>query len=505
MSLTSLPPPMDRSAGILLHPSSFPSRFGIGDLGHSADRFLELLAAAGCTLWQMLPLGPTGFGNSPYQSFGAMAGNPNLVSPELLVEDGLLEPEELDPPRFPSDRVDFSTAVPWKLAILDRAFDRIGSHPSLARQLRDFEEARSTWLDDFALFMALKDAYAGRPWAAWPKPYREYFPGALREARRDLAEPIARHRFRQFLFFRQWQQLRAKAEGLGIRIIGDLPIYAAHDSVDVWANRDLFALTRLGEPRLVAGVPPDYYSATGQLWGNPQYRWRVHRSTGYRWWIQRLRAATELADLVRLDHFRGFHDYWEIPAGAATAEPGRWKKGPGYGFFATVSRSLGRLPLLAEDLGGESAPGVIALRDRLGLPGMKVLQFAFETPHSLHLPHTYRHERWVVYTATHDSDTTVGWWNALPEAQRRFARSYLDADGSEPHWDLVRLAWSSVASLALVPMQDILGLGSQARMNTPGVLEGNWEWRMRNWPNSEMIERLRGLTELFGRNSQIKP
>ncbi len=492
----------ERSAGVLLHPTSLPGPYGIGDLGPQAYRWVDFLAASRTGLWQVLPLGPTGYGDSPYQCFSAFAGNPYLVSPQLLLQEGLLHRADLaDPPPFPAERVDYGMVIPWKLGLLDRAWERFTHLPEgkLQAEFSLFRERQAAWLEDFALFMALKEARGGAPWPAWEVSLRRREPEALRAARAHLAPAIERQALRQFLFFRQWRALKAHANARGVRIIGDLPIFVAHDSAEVWAHPDLFHLDGDGNPTVVAGVPPDYFSATGQLWGNPLYRWERHAAEGYAWWLARLRTALELVDIIRLDHFRGFAGYWEIPAGEETAVKGRWMPGPGADFFAAVQEALGSLPLIAEDL-GEITPDVVALRRAFGLPGMKILVFAFDgQPDNPFLPHNYSTEC-VVYTGTHDNDTAVGWYRRAPEKERDFARRYLARQGHDIAWDLIRAAWSSVAVFALAPMQDLLSLDNTARMNHPGRAEGNWQWRMSPEALGEGLRaRLAEQNHLYGR------
>jgi 4-alpha-glucanotransferase len=468
-----------RDSGIILHPTSLPGPNGIGDLGPEAYRWIDFLAGTGCGFWQVLPLGPTGYGDSPYQGFSAFAGNPYLVSPDRLLASGLLEPADLDDrPSFPDDHVDFGAAIPWKLQLLDRAFDRFRADPAPAMidDLDAFAAAAASWLDDFSFFMALKADHGGGLWTGWPLPLVRREPDAIAAARRDLATEIQRHRFRQYLFFRQWTRLRSYAADRGVRIVGDAPIFVAEDSADVWAHSDLFFLDDRRRPEVVAGVPPDYFSATGQLWGNPLYDWERQRSDGYAWWIDRLRTVLQLVDVLRIDHFRGFVDYWEIPAGATTAVKGRWVDGPGEHFFMTIRAALGDLPIIAEDL-GELHATVPALRDRLGLPGMKVVQFAFDgDPANEFLPDRYPAAS-VVYTGTHDNDTTAGWFAAASTEERARVLEYLDSDGADVVGDLLKAAWASKAGLAVAPLQDFMRLGSKARMNTPGRPDGNWSWR----------------------------
>ncbi|MGH7727086.1 MAG: 4-alpha-glucanotransferase [Candidatus Eiseniibacteriota bacterium] len=497
---------LERSSGVLLHPSSLPGPHGIGDLGPEAVRWLDFVAASGSRVWQVLPLGPTGFGDSPYQSFSSFAGSPALVSPERLVEDGLLTASDLSGTGrgrpLPASHVDYARAQSRKRALLDRAFERFeaGAHGAgdLGQAFETFWTRNASWLDDFALFMALKDAHDGAPWTDWPPPLRARNATALAEANRVHERLRVRHAFAQFLFFRQWNALRERAHERGIRILGDVPIFVAHDSVDVWANPELFELDTAGRPTAVAGVPPDYYSKTGQLWGNPLYRWDVLAARGFDWWIERVRAATALYDLVRLDHFRGFVAYWEVPANASTAETGRWVRGPGESLFTALRARLGSLPLIAEDL-GDITPDVLELRDRLGLPGMEVLQFAFSGPENTFLPHRHTRDS-VVYTSTHDNDTAEGWFRTAPRADREFLRRYRGPGSGSVAWDLIRMAWASVAALAIAPAQDLLGLGSAARMNFPGRTRGNWTWRLPpGAPGARVRGRLRELNATYQR------
>jgi len=491
---------MDRNAGILLHPTSLPGPFGIGDLGPRAHEWVEFLGRAGCAWWQVLPLGPTGYGDSPYQTFSAFAGNPALISPEWMAEDGLIEPPAS--PGFPDEHVDYGLALPWKQELLAAAFERfeMGDHP-LQADFDEFSEANGDWLPEYALFMALKEAHGMVSWVEWPVEYRDRQPAALSEAATDLAD--ARHRvaFEQFLFFRQWERLRAACAENGVRIIGDIPIFVAHDSADVWASRELFSIGADGHPTVVAGVPPDYFSETGQLWGNPLYRWGVHRRTGYEWWIQRLSASLALVDLVRLDHFRGFHDYWEIPGDADDAVVGRWRRGPGGGLLNKIRQAVGGLPVIAEDLGGDMGPGVARLRQRFGLPGMKVTQFAFGSgPGHEFLPHNYDSDNWVAYTGTHDNETVRAWFLSAADHEREYAMRYTATDADDIHWGLLRLTWSSIAGLAVAPLQDFLGLGPEGRMNIPSTLGGNWQWRVSaDAMSDDLAGQIWSLNETYGR------
>jgi 4-alpha-glucanotransferase len=495
-------PEAERSAGLLLHPTSLPGPFGIGDLGPEAHAFVRFLADTGQSLWQVLPLGPTGYGDSPYQLFSAFAGNPLLVSPELLRDDGLLTDADLTPPPFPAERVDFGPVIEWKTALLERAWQRFqgGAAPQLRESFELYRRANRRWLDDYALFMALKVAHSGAMWNRWDRELAAREPQALALARRRLRHSIGSHRFRQFLFDRQWSALRNAARAQGIRILGDVPIYVAYDSADVWARPELFQLGADLEPTAVAGVPPDYFSETGQLWGNPLYRWDVLATKGFGWWVERFRETLARVDLVRLDHFRGLEAYWEVPAGEPTAQRGRWLKAPGERLLATLRRRLGGLPIVAEDL-GVITPEVIALRDRFVLPGMKILQFAFTGGGwSTALPHEFpRH--CVVYTGTHDNDTARGWFerSGTPE-ERAFALRYLGTDGQHFAWDLCRLAHASVAETSILPVQDLLDLGTEARMNLPARPSGNWDWRLRQGQlDGAAADRLAEWTQVYGR------
>ncbi len=493
----------ERASGILLHPTSLPGPYGIGEIGPQAYAWVDWLAEAGCGLWQILPLGPTSYGDSPYQCFSAFAGNPYLVSCAALLDQGLLSETDLeDMPVFSPDRVDFGAIYHWKLKVLDRAYRNFvgiaGEIEILA--FREFREQQGAWLDEFALFMALKDLHAGRPWWEWSAEYRMRERDALVQAREAQQETIERHAFQQYLFFRQWLALKEHANRKGLQIIGDIPIFVAYDSSDVWANPELFALEPDGSLQVQAGVPPDYFSETGQLWGNPLYRWDVHSRSGYRWWVDRMRSVLSLVDIVRLDHFRGFYDYWEIPGNAKTAIDGRWVPGPGEEFFVRIRQALGELPIIAEDL-GYLHPGVYDLRDQLGLPGMKILVFAFGDEHAnLFLPHNYIPHS-VVYTGTHDNDTTLGWYRRVGKGERNFARRYLARDGKDISWDLIRAAWSSVSVFAVAPLQDVLSLGNEARMNLPGTLgTHNWTWRVRAEALSEEVQaRLQEINLLYQR------
>lgn len=505
---------MLRSSGILIHITSLPGRLGCGDLGPSAQDFVDQLVRMGQRCWQVLPIGPTGYGASPYQSPSTYAGNPLLVSLERLADDGWLDATQCDPPSaLDPDAVDFERISQWRAPLLHEAAARFRQRasPSLKKEFIDYSEANQAWLEDHCLFVALKEAHRLQPWTTWNPELVQRAPAAMEAARKRLMERIETERFVQFAFQRQWTALKRHSNERGVALIGDVPIFVAHDSADVWAHQGLFHLDEKGLPLVVAGVPPDYFSASGQLWGNPLYRWDVMAERGYDWWIARMRHALTLFDLVRLDHFRGFESYWEIPGDAPTAAFGRWAPGPRSELFDALRRALGRLPLIAEDL-GVITPEVEALRDNLGLPGMRVLQFAFgdDAKASDYRPHNYRRDC-VVYTGTHDNDTTAGWFHSEAgegttrsadsiERERAHVLAYTGTTGEEIHWDMIRLAWGSVASLAIAPAQDLLGLGTEARMNLPGTASGNWKWRMRPGALTAEIEsRLRGLTAIYER------
>ena len=483
---------LPRSSGILLHPTSLPSRFGIGDFGPSAHRFVEQLAAGGQKIWQVLPLGPTRMNGSPYQSLSSFAGNPLLISPELLAENGYLSVKDLrNSPRFPNSRVDFESVTRDKHRLLRRAFS--GFSPT--RESRAFERRSAAWLDPFARFMALKSANDGRRWTHFDP------------SKKPADSEIRFHKFVQFEFFRQWSLLKNACAKNQIAILGDIPFYVERDSADVWTHPEFFDLDSHGEPRNVGGVPPDYFSPTGQLWGNPVYRWPAIEESSFSLWIERFRAALELYDMARLDHFRGFIGFWQVPASARTAQNGRWVKAPGARMFATVRRALGDLPFIAENLGVITAD-VETVRNEFSFPGMTVLQFAFGENNSPHCPHNYRVNS-MAFTGTHDNDTVCGWWNNLrksglsAKAERGCARAYLqlsDSPEKEIHWRFITAVLSSVARFAIIPLQDVLGLGSSARMNVPGRSRGNWAWRVTDDAfDYRAIERLREITAATGR------
>jgi 4-alpha-glucanotransferase len=503
-----------RCSGILLHITSLPGSHGIGDLGKSAYEFVEFLSSSGQKIWQVLPLGPTGYGDSPYQLFSAFAGNPLLIDLDALREQGLLSSQDLAAAvRLPDDHVEFGKVIEFKLGLLERAaqvFFADASEPDRSSFER-FCGENSGWLDDYSLFMACKSFYKDAVWSEWARELRQREEQALYRWRQELAAQIRVHKFAQYEFFRQWDQLKGHCRRCGVRIMGDVPIYVAHDSADVWAHQELFRLDEHGRPAAQAGVPPDYFSATGQLWGNPLYRWDVSAVSGHRWWIDRFRSSLKLFDLVRLDHFRGFEAYWEVPAEAATAENGKWVKGPGAEFFAAVKRELKELPFVAENL-GVITPEVEALRKRFGFPGMSLLQFAFgnDPQGPSFRPHNYSREL-VAYTGGHDNDTTVGWWTSAGvgesvrtaediRRERSFTRAYLGFQDETIQWVFIRAVTASVAEIAIVPLQDVLGLGSEARMNLPGTVRGNWKWRFRGGDlTHEHSDRLRELTLLYDR------
>jgi 4-alpha-glucanotransferase len=505
--------PLDkRLSGILLHPTSLPGPFGIGDIGPAAFQFLDWMRDAGLAYWQVLPLGPTSFGDSPYQCFSAFAGNPLLVSPELLVRDGLLSKKDIEPPAFQYSPIDYGWVIHWKRELMERAFYNFKALPECAirSQFEDFRQRADVqrWLDDYALFMALKDANDGRPWNEWESALCSCKPAALQEARKQHADRIAFHQFAQFLFFKQWDDLRAAAHERGIYIIGDAPIYVAYDSADTWANQKEFQLDAHGIPTHVAGVPPDYFSATGQLWGNPIYNWDKMARSGYSWWISRLHSIFAQVDYVRLDHFRGFMGYYAIPYGAPTAETGEWLKGPGAKFFSAVQKHFGNLPIIAEDL-GEITQDVTDVRLQFKMPGMIILQFAWTTastdpmipdPNHSFIPHRHHRES-VVYTGTHDNDTSLGWWrhSSQPE-ERSCMQYYLSTDGNAANWDLIRAAFLSVANTAIIPAQDFLDLDSDCRMNLPGRAEGNWGWRLQEGHlSAPLADKIRRKALLYER------
>jgi 4-alpha-glucanotransferase len=489
----------NRAAGVLLHPTSLPGRYGIGDLGDELLAFLDWAKKAGLRIWQVLPLNAPGYGNSPYGCLSSYAGNPMLISPKRLLEDGLLPSDAID--EIPNHgSIDFDSVAASKNDLLQRSFAHFNEnasdeqHRALASFVND-----NPWLSDWALYASLKHRHDGAPWTSWPAALVTRDPDAMAAAQKELADEIRFHEYIQWLFFSQWASVRKAAHERGIQIMGDVPISVAADSADVWANREIFQLDENGEPDVVAGVPPDYFSATGQRWGNPLYRWDLLRETNYAWWVARFRAALEFADVVRVDHFRGFAAYWEIPASEPTAMHGRWMPGPGRELFDAIRKAVGSLPIVAEDL-GHITPEVHELRKAIGVPGMKILQFAFAQPDSPHLPHHYEPQT-VVYTGTHDNDTARGWYDQASDEERQTAALYLGVRSAEElPWTLIRTAYTSVADTAIVPAQDILALGNEARMNLPGEEKDNWSWRLEEGAlTDELADELRALAEVSGR------
>ncbi len=498
-----------RRSGILMHPTSLPGRFGIGDLGDAAYEFVDFLVDAGQAYWQVLPLSPTGYGDSPYQGLSAFAGNPMLINPQKLVEARHLSAADLESlPYFPDDKVDFGPVIYHKSRLLDRAFAnfRDGAGAKDRAAFARFCDEQAFWLDDFALFMALKEAHDLAAWEEWEPELRRRDVAALAHAKETLSDEIENQKYRQWQFFSQWLALKAYANSRGVRLIGDIPIFVAYDSTDVWANPHLFYLDEDLVPTVVSGVPPDYFSETGQLWGHPLYRWGRMADNGYAWWIARFRMAFTQMDVGRIDHFRGFYNYWEVPGDAETAVHGRWLYGPGADLFHAVTEAIGDVAIIAEDLGDfnkESRAGVDALQQEFGYPGMKVIQFAFSTgPGDPFLPHNYDSSDWVVYTGTHDNDTVKGWYQVSSTADERdYALKYLGRDDSDLAWDMIRLAWSSVANTTMTTPQDLLSLGHEARMNTPSTVgPPNWCWRLRAGAlTGEIAQRLLELTAIYGR------
>jgi 4-alpha-glucanotransferase len=502
-----------RSSGILLHPTSLPGPHGIGDMGEEAYRFVDFLVSGGQSLWQVLPLGPTGYGDSPYASFSAFAGNTLLISLTRLIEDGLLSSGDLnDAPAFSTETVDFGGVVEFKQSLLRQAFDNFQrtTDSALRNNFESFCQYAASWLEDYALYRALKDEHGGVSWIEWEKPLARREAHALAEAGERLREQIEAQRFYQFLFFKQWLALKSYANERGVKLIGDIPIFVAQDSADVWTHPEQFKLNEEGIPLVVAGVPPDYFSATGQFWGNPLYHWEHMIADGFRWWIERVRATLHTIDILRIDHFRGFAACWEIPGGEQTAERGQWVDAPGRELFTAIKHALGPLPIIAEDL-GVITPDVEALRDGFGFPGMRILQFAFSSDSdNQDLPHNY-HQNVVVYTGTHDNDTTVGWFKSEAgqgstrdaeqvSREKEFALKYLNSTGEEIHWDFIRAVQASVASIAVIPLQDLLGLGTSARMNLPNSTQGNWSWRYKAGDLMPQLgQRLQDLAQTYGR------
>jgi len=491
-----------RACGVLLHPTSLPGPHGSGDFGPAAYHFIDWLVGARQAMWQILPLGGVGAGNSPYMSTSAFAGNVLLIDLAELQQRGWLDPGDLAPDQtLTEQRMDFAAVTPYRMARLEQAATRFAAN-AFGAERAEFEafcQAQENWLDDYALFMTLAERFGWRDWSDWDAPLASREPAALQAAGAAHAARVDFWKFCQWCFFRQWLRLKAYANQRGVEIIGDAPIFIAYQSAEVWARPELFELDKRGKPIAVAGVPPDVFSITGQRWGNPLYRWSAHAKEGYAWWVERIRRTFELVDIVRIDHFRGFAGYWEIPASEPTAVKGQWVPGPGDKLFKAIAKALGPMPIIAEDL-GVITPDVVALRKKFAFPGMRILQFAFgDDSANPFLPHNHEVDS-VVYTGTHDNDTTQGWWASATETERKYLREYLNTDGHEIHWDLIRAACASVADTAILPMQDILGLGSEHRMNFPGEREGHWEWRF-SWAQvkPEHGERLAHLCRLYGR------
>jgi 4-alpha-glucanotransferase len=496
-----------RCSGILLHPTSLPGPLGSGDLGESSYRFIDWLSSAGQSLWQMLPVGPAGMANSPYMSLSAFAGSPMLIDLSELVTLGWLKADDLHSlPSFSDHRVDYALVSPARMALLAKAaqqfFQSRGTEHH--RQFDEYCEAKKVWLEDYALFQALNQHFNGSGWITWDHDLVHREPSVLKMYAEKLREYIDLHKFTQWCYDRQWNAMKKYANDRNVKLVGDIPIFVAHHSSDVWSNQEAFLIDENGMPLFVAGVPPDYFSEDGQRWGNPLYRWDVMSRQKYRWWVDRFRHTFTLFDIIRIDHFRGFEAYWEIPAKEKTARTGRWVKAPGDDLFTTIKNELGTLPIIAEDL-GVVTPEVTALRERFNFPGMKILQFAFSSdPEDIFLPHNYV-KNCVVFTGTHDNDTTIGWYEKVTEREREFVRRYSRASGREINWDLITLALQSTANIAVIPLQDIIGLGSEGRMNFPGTVDGNWEWRFtREQLDSRSTERLAELTALYGRCSPEK-
>ena len=494
--------PVERNSGILLHPSSFPGPYGIGDLGPEAYRWVDFLKNSGTRYWQILPLGPTGYGDSPYQCFSAFAGNPLLVSPEILLDEGLLEQKDFrKKPRFSKGKIDFGPTIIWKNQILERAFHHFLSKKFeiLQSEFQAFLETEKAWLDDYALFMAIKESQNGAPWITWEADLKSRNKKSLKAFQATHSQDITRHKFNQYLFFKQWNSLRAYVNAKGIQIIGDMPFVIAMDSADAWTHPELFLMDADLKPTMVAGVPPDYFSATGQLWGNPLYKWPVHQKQGFSWWLERLSAVLKLVDLVRLDHFRGFAAAWHVPFGNETAIQGQWIPGPAKELFTAFKKKFGKLPIIAEDL-GVITEDVKALRDGFGLPGMKILQFGFTgDPDDDFLPHNYP-VNCFAYTGSHDNNTAQGWYDQASAGEKAWCRKYLNAPNGSIAWPMMRALWASVAMNVVAPMQDLLSLGAEARMNLPGSQSGNWSWRMAATDlNPELAKKLKDLNFTYAR------
>ena len=494
----------ERSSGILLHPTSLPGKYGIGSLGKEAYKFVDFLKKSNQKLWQIFPLGPTGYGDSPYQCFSSFAGNPYLIDFDLLIEQNLLTEEDLKDVNFGGNEeyIDYGAIYNQKYPLLRKAYEnfKANGNKELKEKLETFKTENSSWIDDYSLYISLKNHFNGLPWNEWEDDIRTRKEAAINKYKAELANEIEYHNFIQFLFFTQWNNVKKYANDNGIKIIGDIPIFVAVDSSDAWANPEIFLFDPELKPVKVAGVPPDYFSATGQLWGNPLYDWDKLKELNYKWWVDRVRANLSTCDIIRIDHFRGFDEYWAVPYGDKTAENGTWCPGPRTDLFNAIKNELGELPIIAEDL-GTMTQGVIDLREATGFPGMKILGFAFDSKEENdYLPHTYT-KNCVVYTGTHDNDTLIGWFTKANEDDKQFARNYLNSrSDNEIHWDAIRGAWSSVANMAIAPIQDFLGLGSEARINTPGLASGNWQWRLKDGVlTDELAERIAKLTKVYSR------
>ena len=497
----------ERSSGILLHPTSLPGKYGIGSLGKSAFDFIDFLVKAKQTFWQILPLGPTGYADSPYQCFSAHAGNPNLIDLDLLVKTKLLHPDDLnDYPYFYEEKIEYDAVQQIRLPLLKKAFQAFTHNADNLEKLayRNFQKDQGKWINDYALFRAIKVNREQRPWYLWEEPLKKREPEALKAMQMTLHDEIEFHKFLQFVFFRQWMAVKDYAQKHKIRIIGDIPLYVALDSADAWGNPEIFEFDAELNPLRVGGVPPDYFSENGQLWGNPLFRWDVLKETGYRWWIDRIKTNLFLYDVIRIDHFRGFAAYWAVPYGEKTAINGKWITCPGKDFFDVLRAEFGDLPIIAEDL-GVITPDVEEIRDGFGLPGMKILQFAFDSSEANdYIPHNYV-KNCIVYTGTHDNDTVTGWYRNASESDKKYVQDYLNTGDHEIHWAFVRLAMASVAYTAVTPMQDLLGLDSSARMNLPGTTQNNWQWRVKaEYLSPELAARLAHLTLLYGRARKSK-
>ena len=497
----------ERAAGILLHPTSLPGKYGIGSLGKAAYEFIDFLTKAKQQYWQILPLGPTGFGDSPYQCYSAHAGNPDLIDLDQLVKIKLLQAGDLSGyPHFYEGQVDYEAIQKARLPLLKKAFRNFTMNADDLEKLtyRNFIKDQALWINDYALFRAIKENQENKPWYNWKKELKSREQETLKLMHTRLSEEIDFHKFLQFIFFKQWMTVREYAKKHKIKIIGDIPLYISLDSTDAWSNPDVFEFDAEYNPVRVGGVPPDYFSETGQLWGNPLFRWDVMKADGYRWWIDRIRTNLTLYDIIRIDHFRGFAAYWAVPFGEETAINGTWVPGPAKDFFLALKKEFGNLPIIAEDL-GVMTPDVEDLRDSFQFPGMKILEFAFDSSEANdYLPYNFV-KNCIVYTGTHDNDTVVGWFEMASEADRKLVLDYLDKDETGIHWSFVRLAWASVANTAIVPMQDLLGLDSRSRMNLPGTVGGNWKWRAKPGDFSEDLARsLSELTVIYGRSRKVK-